>query len=149
MTRSSSTAQPSASVGRRQTRRKNIPGQQVNIDLVTDLLPDSCRFLRSSSRVREECDHGREADCSPSLPPAGPPFAGPWSAGTGWRRCAGRLAGGRPCSGAGERDPADGRSRPRCRSEEHTSELQSLMRLSYAVFCLNKKTTYLDTINNA
>src|SRR3546814_5164757 len=27
------------------------------------------------------------------------------------------------------------------RSEEHTSELQSLMRLSYAVFCLHKKTT--------
>src|SRR3546814_1869443 len=27
----------------------------------------------------------------------------------------------------------------RCRSEEHTSELQSLMRTSYAVFCLNKK----------
>src|SRR3546814_8737965 len=30
-------------------------------------------------------------------------------------------------------------SRPR-RSEEHTSELQSLMRISYAVFCLKKKT---------
>src|SRR3546814_4441141 len=29
-------------------------------------------------------------------------------------------------------DPAE-------RSEEHTSELQSLMRISYAVFCLNKK----------
>src|SRR3546814_2881083 len=27
-----------------------------------------------------------------------------------------------------------------CRSEEHTSELQSLMRTSYAVFCLNKNT---------
>src|SRR3546814_2937082 len=27
------------------------------------------------------------------------------------------------------------------RSEEHTSELQSLMRISYAVFCLNHKTT--------
>src|SRR3546814_223655 len=27
----------------------------------------------------------------------------------------------------------------RPRSEEHTSELQSLMRISYAVFCLNKK----------
>src|SRR3546814_5196998 len=27
----------------------------------------------------------------------------------------------------------------RVRSEEHTSELQSLMRISYAVFCLNKK----------
>src|SRR3546814_7311021 len=28
---------------------------------------------------------------------------------------------------------------PEIRSEEHTSELQSLMRISYAVFCLNKK----------
>src|SRR3546814_6553352 len=44
---------------------------------------------------------------------------------------------------------ADGRSPPRIgdtrdarletRSEEHTSELQSLMRISYAVFCLKKK----------
>src|SRR3546814_9004072 len=33
-----------------------------------------------------------------------------------------------------------GRSRRR-RSEEHTSELQSLMRISYAVFCLKKKNT--------
>src|SRR3546814_4735819 len=30
----------------------------------------------------------------------------------------------------------------RLRSEEHTSELQSLMRISYAVFCLKKKTRY-------
>src|SRR3546814_2354585 len=29
------------------------------------------------------------------------------------------------------------------RSEEHTSELQSLMRISYAVFCLKKKTTII------
>src|SRR3546814_3604426 len=29
-----------------------------------------------------------------------------------------------------------------CRSEEHTSELQSLMRISYAVFCLKKKKIY-------
>src|SRR3546814_3593463 len=40
------------------------------------------------------------------------------------------------------------------RSEEHTSELQSLMRISYAVFCLkkknkkNRKTTYENTKNN-
>src|SRR3546814_7687494 len=38
------------------------------------------------------------------------------------------------------------------RSEEHTSELQSLMRISYAVFCLKKKTTrqilYETNINN-
>src|SRR3546814_8636342 len=31
------------------------------------------------------------------------------------------------------------------RSEEHTSELQSLMRISYAVFCLKKKTTKIHT----
>src|SRR3546814_4501152 len=30
------------------------------------------------------------------------------------------------------------------RSEEHTSELQSLMRISYAVFCLKKKTSTLQ-----
>src|SRR3546814_10562091 len=58
---------------------------------------------------------------------------------------------------AGERHDADARSRERPevgnrtggdhhvldrvdpRSEEHTSELQSLMRISYAVFCLKKK----------
>src|SRR3546814_2226727 len=38
----------------------------------------------------------------------------------------------------------DPQKAPRKRSEEHTSELQSLMRISYAVFCLKKKnkTTY-------
>src|SRR3546814_10287072 len=34
------------------------------------------------------------------------------------------------------------------RSEEHTSELQSLMRISYAVFCLNKKKTYNNQNTN-
>src|SRR3546814_6905509 len=33
------------------------------------------------------------------------------------------------------------------RSEEHTSELQSLMRISYAVFCLKKKTTIASLHN--
>src|SRR3546814_975040 len=36
---------------------------------------------------------------------------------------------------------ANGLWRVSYRSEEHTSELQSLMRISYAVFCLKKKTT--------
>src|SRR3546814_10690367 len=35
---------------------------------------------------------------------------------------------------------ADDLGQPPRRSEEHTSDLQSLMRLSYAVFCLKKKT---------
>src|SRR3546814_4919046 len=34
------------------------------------------------------------------------------------------------------------------RSEEHTSELQSLMRISYAVFCLKKKITNIYTLHN-
>src|SRR3546814_3417417 len=37
-------------------------------------------------------------------------------------------------------DEHQGACRTRKRSEEHTSELQSLMRISYAVFCLKKKT---------
>src|SRR3546814_3249229 len=35
------------------------------------------------------------------------------------------------------------------RSEEHTSELQSLMRISYAVFCWKKKKTYKHTTSQA
>src|SRR3546814_5849275 len=37
---------------------------------------------------------------------------------------------------------------PRGRSEEHTSELQSLMRISYAVFCLKNKKTEDKHRNN-
>src|SRR3546814_3830567 len=33
------------------------------------------------------------------------------------------------------------------RSEEHTSELQSLMRISYAVFCLKKKKQHIATVH--
>src|SRR3546814_6594187 len=46
-----------------------------------------------------------------------------------------------PDSFAGVRDEA----RRNARSEEHTSELQSLMRISYAVFCLKKKKKYIKT----
>src|SRR3546814_10213602 len=46
-----------------------------------------------------------------------------------------RLGGG---SSGDQRDRA-GRKKKTQRSEEHTSELQSLMRISYAVFCLKKK----------
>src|SRR3546814_1616080 len=40
------------------------------------------------------------------------------------------------------------RANPGLRSEEHTSELQSLMRISYAVFCLKKKKNTQCIINN-
>src|SRR3546814_8871076 len=45
-----------------------------------------------------------------------------------------------PGLAAGEHGvPSTNRRAERFRSEEHTSELQSLMRISYAVFCLKKK----------
>src|SRR3546814_4711499 len=42
---------------------------------------------------------------------------------------------------ADDRGDGAGGPRARRRSEEHTSELQSLMRISYAVFCLTKNKT--------
>src|SRR3546814_7696855 len=45
----------------------------------------------------------------------------------------------RPQYGVAAPGDAGPRRRQICRSEEHTSELQSLMRISYAVFCLKKK----------
>src|SRR3546814_3147096 len=45
------------------------------------------------------------------------------------------------CRRRGGNPPAPVRRLQRPRSEEHTSELQSLMRSSYAVFCLKKKKT--------
>src|SRR3546814_3579561 len=52
----------------------------------------------------------------------------------------GRLAGfGQRVAERAAGKGMDGQAAER-RSEEHTSELQSLMRLSYAVFCLKKKT---------
>src|SRR3546814_4779540 len=48
----------------------------------------------------------------------------------------------RPPGGAHQVRGQQHRRHDQChRSEEHTSELQSLMRISYAVFCLKKKTT--------
>src|SRR3546814_2971507 len=41
-----------------------------------------------------------------------------------------------------------GMSDEKPRSEEHTSELQSLMRISYAVFCLKKKTNLKNLTHN-
>src|SRR3546814_3065081 len=54
------------------------------------------------------------------------------------------LAGNRSLVGF---DMAAQEANLRARSEEHTSELQSLMRISYAVFCLKKKpATYITNL---
>src|SRR3546814_4426765 len=64
----------------------------------------------------------------------------------GCRRNRIRLIPGDDRPARAPRSTAEGNSRPQrptgaTRSEEHTSELQSLMRISYAVFCLKKKNT--------
>src|SRR3546814_5175182 len=70
-------------------------------------------------------------------------------------RESGRLADGQWIADIGnvERNAGAGeqckRNRDRCfRSEEHTSELQSLMRISYAVFCLKKTNNTTQVASN-
>src|SRR3546814_10069275 len=70
-------------------------------------------------------------------------------------RSAGQDAGARSGRQYGERKKRYQRQRDwrapssaLCRSEEHTSELQSLMRISYAVFCLKKKTPQRYSLHN-
>src|SRR3546814_4778008 len=72
--------------------------------------------------------------CGSSWKPA---FQRCQSASTTWMSCA-------PCSTSIGR-PTDLASATGSRSEEHTSELQSLMRISYAVFCLKKNKNHIIT----
>src|SRR3546814_5359304 len=53
-----------------------------------------------------------------------------------WSRMIGAPS---PISSHASRTPSRASKNFGSRSEEHTTELQSLMRISYAVFCLNKK----------
>src|SRR3546814_5052882 len=55
----------------------------------------------------------------------------------GWRASSSRPA--TRCPTRSSATPTFATPSSPCRSEEHTSELQSLMRISYAVFCLQKK----------
>src|SRR3546814_3118534 len=68
--------------------------------------------------------------------------------GNGRRAQPSRLGGHHFCGRSLRDRPSAGKPLDRIdRSEEHTSELQSLMRISYAVFCLKKKTnTHVITI---
>src|SRR3546814_8446072 len=102
------------------------------------------RAPTTSARLCPICPHSPEPTCAWSVPSALSPVESTVTppeedgrhgqrAGGGARGDGGRAAGGAACSG-GRGDGAH-----RWRSEEHTSELQSLMRISYAVFCLKKK----------
>src|SRR3546814_3222080 len=76
----------------------------------------------AASRIRIRARNGRGNKGTGRLPP--PPDG---CIAAACRIRTRRAEGGRPRFDAGQR------------SEEHTSELQSLMRISYAVFCLKKK----------
>src|SRR3546814_6056227 len=83
---------------------------------------------------------GRQEPVSGPAGPRNPPTSAPSISMA--RRGTGGDNGGRPTGAADVSGRLDARwnaAAPRCRSEEHTSELQSLMRISYAVFCLKKK----------
>src|SRR3546814_3857482 len=68
-------------------------------------------------------------------------FRSPRASGHGPRRA---RPGVRPLPARSDRLFERDRHAPHMRSEEHTSELQSLMRISYAVFCLKKKNSHTD-----
>src|SRR3546814_3467986 len=59
----------------------------------------------------------------------------------------GAAGGGGAFGGLGGFGGAGGAGGSGSRSEEHTSELQSLMRISYAVFCLKKKSKLQPKLN--
>src|SRR3546814_6211853 len=97
------------------------------------LVPYTTLFRARGAAVRGRADHRRAPDNAGPWPrgpnPATPQLVLPMH-GPGWR-CGARHD---SCERGKEAGPAH------CgRSEEHTSELQSLMRISYAVFCLKKK----------
>src|SRR3546814_2037122 len=102
---------------RRHTRCALVTGVQ------TCALPISSLRPRPASH-RDSCCQGQRRNRRSLVDPSA------WGGG----RPSGILAGG-----SREGTDADKHRRARRRSEEHTSELQSLMRISYAVFCLKKK----------
>src|SRR3546814_7738187 len=89
-------------------------------------------------RPHERAERGPERGGRQSVRAAGQPAAGS----TGRSRAAARNGAGPKAARlvACAHTPRSGRS------EEHTSELQSLMRISYAVFCLKKKNTHYTNI---
>src|SRR3546814_4430067 len=113
--------------------------------------------VRMSDWISDVCssDHALSLD-GPSASSTQVSTSRPWrDAGTrSWHKTARRRSASPasiPPNGRFDRTQP-GNERPAChcigtcrRSEEHTSELQSLMRISYAVFCLKKKNKNIKT----
>src|SRR3546814_3634515 len=109
--------EPPAAVA--ENRHSGLPGRAAGYSCRQSGFPD--RHLRLDGRPRQTAaDQGRTETVDDST-------------------AAARPRGHRHLCRPGIDDTGLDLRRPR--SEEHTSELQSLMRISYAVFCLKKKTT--------
>src|SRR3546814_6739955 len=102
----------------------------------TDTLFPYTTLFRSRARRRHLREGGSEDALHHRLRAVGPGGHDPARTPRQPRLAGRRLAGRRPAGGPAVADF------PRRRSEEHTSELQSLMRNSYAVFCLKKTKTH-------
>src|SRR3546814_2832154 len=98
---------------------------------LTDTLFPYTTLFRSPAWARFR----RQAACRPA------PRQGTWAS-RGRRRDGGAW---RQLYADTSASPRHRAAHTRARSEEHTSELQSLMRISYAVFCLKKKNTTTQT----
>src|SRR3546814_4669584 len=103
----------------------------------TDTLFPYTTLFRSDNPLarRRQCRWSHQAVGRPEAPR-------PYPAGLSRRRLLGGAR--RPFAGClpGATDRTEQTAKETGRSEEHTSELQSLMRISYAVFCLKKKITH-------
>src|SRR3546814_5881622 len=96
--------------------------------------------FKLSTRLQSSGPVGAGVD--PSMAPARPKFRSRCIASrcnAARQLCGAGVLGGAGCHRRGRSAFAEVRRARRLRSEEHTSEIQSLMRTSYAVFCLKKK----------
>src|SRR3546814_10227204 len=110
----------------------------------TDTLLPYTTLFRSELGPAFCDDRGDAEGAAASLVPVDARHCGPESLSGGEGDGGGAGIAGRGCS----RSAHHGASARRHRSAEHTSELQSLMRISYAVFCLKtKKHTQQSHIN--
>src|SRR3546814_4738992 len=89
----------------------------------------SCRWPRCPIRKRLHACPQCHGPSWPASAPRNRPRQNPWP----------------PCAHGNRHRQGLFRSERPLRSEEHTSELQSLMRISYAVFCLKKKKQIIYT----
>src|SRR3546814_1821041 len=118
---------------------------------ISDWSSDVCSSDLQGRKTDRTCAHDRHAASRRDLPVENPAFiAGGPDVAEHDERFLVRSGGYRMEAVVGMRNADEFRLRPvagiaQDRSEEHTSELQSLMRISYAVFCLKKHTTNTTT----